>query len=153
MTQSTYNSLLQEVEVARGNVTQSLLEIGDAAGTESNWHDNAAFDHANMRHDVDSSHLRTIEAKLRDVEIIKPSRKKDSVSIGNTVVVKFQGEDVEETFTILGPTDSGRNMGWISFESPLGSSLIGKKKGDEYSFSIDRQEHKVKVIKILPGAF
>ena len=153
MTQSTYESLLQEVEIARGNAKQSLLDIGEAAGTGSDWHDNAAFDHANIRHDVDSLQLSGIEAKLKDVQIIQPSRKRDQVDVGNSVLVKFQGEDEEEMYTILGPADSGRQPGWISFESPLGSNLMGKKKGETVTFAIERQEQKVDIVDILPGNF
>lgn len=153
MTQSTYNSLLQEVETARQNAKQSLLDIGEAAGTGSDWHDNAAFDHANIRHDVDSLQLGGIESKLKNVQIIEPSRKTDQVYIGNSVLVKFQGEDDEEMYTILGPADSGRQTGWISFESPLGSSLMGKKKGETANFEVERREQKVKIIDILPGNF
>lgn len=153
MTQSTYENLLREVEVARNNVSQSLLDIGVAAGTGSDWHDNAAFDHANIRHDVDSLQLRDLESKLKDVEIIKPSQERDKVDIGNSVVIKFQNEGDEEVFTVLGPADSGRNEGWISFESPLGSNLIGKMKGETVHFAIGGQEQKVEIIDILPGSF
>lgn len=153
MTQPTYENLLQEIEAAKKNVRQSLLEIGEAAGLECDWHDNAVFDHANIKHDIDSLQLRGIELKLKDVEIIKPSQKLDKVDIGNSVIVKFQDEDNEEVFTILGPADSGRREGWISFESPLGFNLIGKEKGETFSFAIGGQEQKVKIVDILPGDF
>jgi transcription elongation factor GreA len=153
MTQSTRESLLHEVRVARSNTKQSLLDIGEAAGKESDWHDNAAFDYANMKYDVDSLYLKGIEAKLRDVEIIKPSEKIDLVNIGNSVVIKLEGNDDQEIVTVLGPADSGRHEGWISFESPIGSILIGKKKGETSSFTIGSQERKVKIIDILPGDF
>jgi transcription elongation factor GreA len=153
MTQSTYESLLREVEVARGNASQSLLDIGEAAGTGSDWHDNAAFDHANIRHDVDSVRLRDIEAKLRDVEIIKPSKKNDQIGVGNSVIVKFQDQNEEEMFTILGPADTGRQTGWISFESPLGASLMGRQKGETINFAISNQEQKVRIVDILKGNF
>jgi transcription elongation factor GreA len=153
MTKFTHDSLLIEVQRARKNVSDSLLMIGEAAGSESNWHDNSAFDAANVQHDVNSSKLAGIEAKLENVEIITPSPKTDTVTIGNLVVVRFQGEVEDETFAILGPADSGRKPGWISFESPLGSNLIGKKEGEEVSFLTSDQKQKVRIIKILPGDF
>jgi transcription elongation factor GreA len=153
MTKFTHDSLLIEIQKARKDVSDSLLTIGEAAGSESNWHDNPAFDDANIQHDVKSSKLAGIEARLKDVEIIIPSPKTDTVAIGNLVVVRFQGEAEDETFTILGSADSGRKPGWISFESPLGSNLVGKKEGEEVSFSIHNQEQKVKILRILPGEF
>ena len=153
MTQFTYENLLREVEETKGDVKDSLLRISEAAGAESDWHDNSAFDFANIQHDVNSSKLGTTESKLKNVKIIRPSFGTDVVAIGNSVVVKFQNETEEKTFTILGPADSGRNQGWISFESPLGSNLIGKKGGEEVSFSIHNQKQKLKILKILPGDF
>lgn len=153
MSQFTYDSLLREAEEIRNNVNRSLLDIGEAAGSGSDWHDNAAFDHANMRHDVESLQLRNIQAKLTDVEIIKPSIKIDQVNIGNSVIVKFHGENENETFTILGPSDARRHEGWISFESALGSNLIGKKKGEIVVFASEKQELSITIVDILPGDF
>lgn len=153
MTQSTFNSLKQEVEAARSNVSQSLKEIGLAAGSESDWHDNAAFDHANIKHDVDRAQLGTIEARLRDVEIIKPRKQRDQVDIGNSVLVQFSSENETEMYTILGPADSGRGSGWISYESPLGSSLMGRRKGDTVNYSIQNQVQRVSILDILAGNF
>lgn len=157
MTQSTYENLLQEVEAARQNAKQSLLDIGIAAGTGSDWHDNAAFDHANIKHDVDSLQLSGIEIKLKDVEIIKPNRDTRKVGLGNTVLVNFLGETEPESYTILGPSDSNRNNGWISFESPLGVSLMEKSKGDKASFIVTENNREiiieVTIVEILPGDF
>jgi transcription elongation GreA/GreB family factor len=38
---------------------------------------------------------------------------------------------------------------WISFDSPLGSKLLGKKKGDEF----DLNSMVVKILQIMPGDF
>lgn len=153
MTQFTYEALLNEVEAAMGDVSQSLRNIGEAAGRESDWHDNAALDFANAQHDLHSSMLGGIQGKLKDVQIIQPSTETEKVGIGNSVVVKYKGEENEEIFTILGSADSGRKPGWISFDSKLASNLIGKRAGQEVTFESGGQEQKVKIIQILPGIF
>lgn len=153
MTRFTYEALQKEVAKASEDVGSSLKRIGEAAGTESDWHDNAAFDFANVQHDVNSSRLGSIMSKLKNVEFIEPPEKVDNVSVGTTVVVKFQGENEDESFTVLGPADSGRKEGWISYDSPLGSNLLGKKTGEEAVFSVQDRQQKVKVVKILPGEF
>lgn len=157
MTQFTYEQLLKEAEAARRNTKQSLLDIGDAAGVASDWHDNPAFDYANMRHDVNSLQLSGIEAKLKNIEIIKPNRNTTKVGIGNTVLVTYFDEPEPENYTILGPSDSKRKDGWISFSSPLGASLMGKKRGDRASFQVEEHNRKidieVTIVDILPGNF
>lgn len=153
MTQFTYEALLNEVAAARSDVSESLRSIGEAAGRESDWHDNAALDFANTQHDLHSSMLGNIQSKLKDVQIIPISSEIDKVGIGNSVVVRYGSEENDETFTILGPADSGRKPGWISNESILAINLVGKKAGDEIFFESGGQKQKVKVVKILPGDF
>jgi len=153
MTAHTKSLLGEMLDQTHRELRDAKFAIGQAAGTESDWHDNAAFDYANMKHDLVSANLGNLNNKLRDVEIIAPRQETDEAGIGNSVIVKFEEEKEEEIFTILGPADSGKKPGWISFESPLGSSLVGKKEGEEVSFSIHGQKQNVKVLKILPGNF
>jgi len=53
MTSHAKNLLKQKLSQADSNFKKSQLAIGEAAGRESDWHDNAAFDYANMQHDLD----------------------------------------------------------------------------------------------------
>lgn len=153
MTQETYQSLMVEIVGAEEEVKNSLAEIGEAAGSGSDWHDNAAFDHANIKHDVVSIKRGGISAKLINVVIIEPSQSTDKVSIGNDVTVKYKGEEETEVYTILGPADARRHPEWISFESPLGAALIDKKVGDEVTFEVQNQKQSLKIIGIAPGSF
>jgi len=154
MTAHTKVALEEALKQARRELNDASLAIGEAAGRESDWHDNAAFDYANMEFDLKSASLASLTRKLQDVEIITPRKQTDQINIGNTVIVKFENETESERFTILGPDDSGRKAGWLSCFSPLGSSLIGKREGEiaEYSLEQDRPQ-KVRVIKILKGDF
>ena len=154
MTALTKSELEEALDQAQKGVDQARLAIGEAAGRESDWHDNAAFDYANMEHDLKSANVANLMKKLHDVEIIIPRQQTDRVGVGNTVVVKFEGEQDEETFTVLGPDDAGRKPGWLSYLSPLGKSLIGRVEGDKTEYSQSGEnEQKVLLIKILPGDF
>lgn len=138
---------------ARTDLRKAQLAIGEAAGRESNWHDNAAFDHANIDYDLKSARLAKLLIKLQNVEIIAPRLQIDRIDIGNTVIVKFEEEKQEETFTILGLYDSEKKQGWLSYASPLGKSLIGKEEGKTVEYSVAGKKQRVRVIKILPGDF
>lgn len=154
MTNFTKTALEKELQKAQGKLKDASLAIGEAAGQESDWHDNAAFDYANMDFDLKSVNLVNIQKKLHDAEIITPRAKTDRVDVGNSVVVRFEGENENETYTILGPSDSGRKTGWLSCLSPLGSNLIGKREGDTVSFPTERGvTQKIKVVKVLKGDF
>ena len=86
-----------------------------------------------------------VEGRIEEIqEIIKKAKVIDkkltqqgtsSVQVGSKVTceVKFQDEDETEkdTFYIVGSAESNPKNGMISAESPMGSALIGAKKGDK----------------------
>jgi transcription elongation factor GreA len=153
MTLATKRRLEKELDRAGEDMKNSQLAIGEAAGSESDWHDNAAFDHAQMKFDVDSARVRDLKIKLHQVEIITPRLDTTEVDIGNTVIVKFNSIGTKEKFTILGPDDSGTEKGWVSFKTPLAQSLLGKKKGEVGIFLVADNKQEVEIIDILPGEF
>ena len=71
-----------------------------------------------------------LERMLAKAQLIKPSKKKDVVQIGSTVVVKQDGEK-SETYTIVGVAEANPKDGLISNESPLGQALLDQAVGDE----------------------
>jgi|GEM_PF-1164167 len=154
MTAQTKAELEEALKQAKKDLGEAQLAIGEAAGRESDWHDNAAFDYANMDFDLKLTTVAILAGKLQEVEIITPRNQTEKVDVGNTVVVRFEGEEEDERFTILGADDSGRKPGWLSSNSPLGKSLLGKREWDiaEYALEADKKQ-KVRVVKILPGDF
>ena len=142
-----------ELQKATKAEERAKKTIGEAAGPESDWHDNAAYDHANMAYDLASASLRDIKAKLNNYQIIAPRKETDSVDVGNTVLLKFADEPENEKFTILGPDDSATRNGWVSFKTPLAESILGKKEGELGEFIAGDRKQTVKIIQILPGDF
>ena len=59
----------------------------------------------------------------------------DVVSIGSTVKVQKEGEKEIREYKIVGSEEADMAHGKVSNLSPLGSALLGKKKGDKVSFS------------------
>ncbi len=80
---------------------------------------------------------RIIELKylISQARIISASRKKDAVTIGNTVIVREGNNKEEERYKIVGVTEASPKDGLISNESPLGKALLGHKVGDKVEVS------------------
>ncbi len=145
MTNITYERLLIELEKAKEHASKRNIAIGVAAGAESDWHDNAAYDFAHTQYDVAAVHLQSLQNKLFKVEIIKPRKEIEKIGIGNTVILEFIETKKQEKYTILGPDDYNTRKDWISYKSPFGESLLGKKKGEIIG--------SVMVVEILSGEF
>lgn len=74
-----------------------------------------------------------IQEILKNATIIKAPRKKDSVTIGSTVVINMGGK--EFTYTVVGPVEANPLEGKISHESPIGKELLTRKVGDKFDFN------------------
>ncbi len=153
MTRETYNRLLRELESAEQALAQSSKDIGDAAGESHEWHDNAAYDQAKRDTQINAAFVLNLRQSVTDPVFIEPRQEVDRVGLGNTVGVLFQGEDEPEEYTVLGKYDSGTNKSWISYESPLGEKLLGKKPGDRIEYEVKNAKVQAKVVSISPGKF
>lgn len=153
MTAITYNRLLKELEKAKEEESKAMKAIGAAAGAETDWHDNAAFDYAQMQYDLALSKLNSLKEKINDCQIIEPRQKIDKIKIGNTVIVEFIDTKETKQFTILGQEDSITNENWLSFQTPLAKSVLNKKVNETVEFKIGNHKQMIRIIKILPGEF
>lgn len=57
------------------------------------------------------------------------------VSIGSLVKIQKNGEKDAKEYTIVGSEEADMTKGKVSNLSPLGSALLGKKKGDTFEVS------------------
>jgi len=81
--------------------------------------------------------ISQLEEILKNSEIIKTHHSSE-VEVGTTVVTKRGGK--QEEFQIVGAEESDTLTGKISYESPLGASLIGHKKGETVMVSTPKGE-------------
>lgn len=157
MTRVTWEKLKADLILEEQKAIEANLQKGEAAGQGSDWHDNPAYDQAILDAGVAESRVNTIRERLHNVVVIEPRTDTDVVGLGNIVVLRYPDEDEDEKFVILGPADSqvgaDKDPQWISFETPIGKAIMGKKAGDKVPLSIPSGETVVTIKKILPGQF
>ena len=116
-------------------------EMGDLS-------ENAAYKVARME-------LSSIDARLRRLEyIIRLStivEKKDTGIIGFGNKVKLKGEGKEIDFTLVGGYESNPSIGKISYLSPIGKALFGRKTGDYINVSTPKGTVTYQIIKVYPS--
>jgi transcription elongation factor GreA len=91
--------------------------------------ENAEYEDAKQEQSFLEGRIATLEAQLKNAEVIAPGGNGDRVGIGSKVVIK--GDDGEETLTIVGSAEAAPREGRISNESPVGAALMGRRKGDK----------------------
>lgn len=90
--------------------------------------------------------INQLDELLRKSEIIRKSGKATIVGVGIKVKVEKKDEICE--YTIVGSNEADPSQGFISNESPIGKSLLGKKVGDEVSYKTLKGEVKMKIVSI-----
>lgn len=99
-------------------------------------------------------YLHDIKAIVRQAVIIDELRDEssdpDKVVVGSTVSVVYEGDPEVVEYTILGQKEVDIDEGRISCLSPIGSALLGCRKGDEISVKLNEQTRPVrmKVLKV-----
>lgn len=115
-------------------VMVSGFEVGEAAGMNCDWHDNAGFDEARRALEFNSRRLQDVRAALREVVLITLNEQANSVRIGSTVkvtTIDVDGNEERREFTIGAYAETDAKLGLIAYDSPMASALMGQQVGGE----------------------
>ncbi len=119
---------LDELKSVRRKEIAARIKVALSFGDIS---ENSEYDQAKNEQAQLEERIVKIETTLRNAKIIDEDEiTTDIVSVGSKVAVKDLEYDEEMEYIIVGSAEADPYQGKISNESPLGSSLIGCKKGD-----------------------
>jgi len=121
--------LEEELEILK---TQKRKEVADRIKQAIQFGDiseNSEYDDAKTEQAFIEGRIMTLEKMLRNAKVIDDSEVKDQVSLGSTVVLKDIEYGEEEEYTIVGSAEADPAVNKISNESPVGSAVLGQKKG------------------------
>jgi transcription elongation factor GreA len=130
MTQEGLDKVKEELEYLQTTRREEISEKLEKAIAQGDLKENADYHAAKEEQGFTEGRIKDIEDILRRVQIIKNTGASDVVRVGSKVTVCEVGyEDEEETYYIVGAREADPANGRISNESPIGSALIGAKKG------------------------
>ncbi|MEP7291528.1 MAG: transcription elongation factor GreA, partial [Chloroflexota bacterium] len=115
------------IDVRRPDLAHKLTE----AVAQGDLKENADYHDAKEQLAFVEGRIKYLENVLRSAEIISRNGNSDVVSVGSRVTIVEDGEDDEEVYTIVGAAEANPDDGKISHVSPIGSALLGAKKGDK----------------------
>ncbi len=118
---------LEELKMARRQEIADRLEYAKRLGDLS---ENAEYQSAKEEWAMNEGRIAEIEDILSRAVIIEKEHSAD-VQLGSSVSLKRSGSEEIENYSLVGSEEADSMSGKISYESPLGSALIGKKKGSK----------------------
>lgn len=144
LSQEKFDELKLELErlitVARREIAESL-EYARSLGDLS---ENAEYQAARELQAATEERIRRLEHIIKSAVIIS-EKKKGTAGFGSTVSIRKKGERHEHSYTIVGSEEANMRENKISHLSPLGEAMMGKKKGESFTFSTPsgRQEYTI----------
>lgn len=116
-----------------------LAEMGDLS-------ENAAYQIAKGRLRGINDNITKLEDLLNQAIIIEPEKNSGKIQLGNSVTVEISGK--QQTYTVLGSSETDPGKGIISHNSPLGAALMGKRVGDVVTIKTGAKEMECKILSI-----
>lgn len=147
ISQEKFEELKKELEFLHTTRRKEVAEQLEYARSLGDLSENAEYQEAREMQAAVEERVQKLEAILKNAKIVRGS-KSDIVGMGSTVVVQKIGADDKHTYIIVGAEEADMLAGKISYHSPLGGALLGKKKGDEFSFHTPKGTQKYKILKV-----
>jgi transcription elongation factor GreA len=134
VSQEKFDEMIKELEhlktVRRTEIAKNL-EYARSLGDLS---ENAEYQEARDLQAATEERIKKLEELVKNTKIVTDGKKKSEVSFNSKVSIKREeGTEVHE-YTIVGSEEADMRVKKLSHVSPLGSALMGKKKGDIFTF-------------------
>ena len=149
LTEDGRKRLIEELDelknVKRREVAERLknaISYGDLM--ENSEYDDAKNEQARIEHRIDQIETMLAKAKIIDRRHVKTKE----VDIGSLVEIRRVGTEKKQAYRIVGPAEANPENHMISYLSPVGSAVMGRKVGDIVVVSAPAGDIKYRVLAI-----
>ena len=143
LTTEGYEKLNKELKHREGELRESLSETLNEMREQGDLRENDGYTLAVEENEQNEEEILRIKELLRTAKVVEKTKKK-SVDLGSTVtIVRDKGD--KRTYTIVGEDNTNPLEQKISYKSPLGSTLMGKKIGEKVTLKTPKDEISYKI--------
>jgi len=135
---------LEELKTVKRKEVAENLESAKSLGDLS---ENAEYQEARELQAQIEDRIGRLEMMLKSVEIVS-SHHSDVVEVGSTVVLEKIKSGTAHTYQIVGSEEADMSLGKLSNQSPLGSAVMGKKKGETFNLKSPAGPIAYKIVEI-----
>ena len=127
MTQDKFDAFKEKLARVKDQLPQAIKDTRRYA-ENGDFSENAEYQIAKGRLRGLNRAVDELQHQITHAVIIQPTKETSTVAVGHTVTIT--GSGVERRFQILGSSETNPMRGIISYQSPLGSALLGHAVGD-----------------------
>lgn len=148
LTQEKFNELKNELDYLKTTRRKEIAESLEYARSLGDLSENAEYQEARDLQASTEERIRKIESVLQSAKIVSDSKKSNVVGLGSTVIIQKDGEKDKHKYSIVGTEEANMAEQKISYVSPLGEAMMGKKKGEMFTFTTPNGTMSYKVLSI-----
>ena len=130
-----YEKLTAELKQLRAE-RPKIVDAIEEARAHGDLSENAEYHAAKERQGQVEAQIADIEDKVTRAQIIDPTTLSGDKVVFGTTVHLLDEDDKPIKYQIVGQTEADANKGRISYNSPLGRALIGKKIGEDVEVTV-----------------
>jgi len=135
---------LHDLKTVRRPEIASLIHDSQGGGPETI---DAQYEDAKNQQAFNETKINELERLLENVYIIDEAVQSATVQLGSHVILR-DSDGKQYRYVLVGAAEALPSQGKLSERSPMGQALIGKKKGQQFSFAAPKGELTFKVTKV-----
>ena len=132
LTQEKFDEFTIELKDLKHTKRKEVAENLEYAKSLGDLSENAEYKEAREAQGKLEDRISHLEQVLKVAKIVTHT-KSDVVSLGSEIEVKRNGKTAQ--YTLVSSEEADMSKGKISIESPFGVAIMGKKKGEDFSYN------------------
>ena len=150
VTREGLQRMKEELEYKETTEKMKVAEQLKVAISYGDLSENAEYDAAKNDQAVLEQRIAELKAMIENAVVVDESKiSTDTVGCGSRVTIVYEDDpDEEETYTIVGTSESDPTNGKLSNESPVGAALVGAHVGETVVAQTPGGALRIKVIEI-----
>lgn len=133
LTSEKMQEFKKELDFLKTEKRKQVAESLEYAKKLGDLSENAEYHDARQIQAEVEDRINHIENLLKTASVLDNTAVAGTVGIGSQVKVQKEGDKEAKDYKIVGSEEADMAQGKVSNLSPLGSALLGKKKGDKVS--------------------
>lgn len=134
VSQEKFDEMIKELEYLKTVRRTEIAKNLEYARSLGDLSENAEYQEARDLQAATEERVKKLEDLVKNTRIVTDGKKKSEISFSSKVSIKREGSEEVHEYTIVGSEEADMRVKKLSHVSPLGSALMGKKKGDVFTF-------------------
>ena len=137
--------LKEELNELKTNEMRRVTKLIAEAAAFGDLKENAAYHDARGMKSFLLGRIEQLENAINEAIVVE-KKGDEKIGVGSQISITLDGKKQE--FHIVAPTEADILKNKISYQSPLGAQLMGKKKGEKFDYEMAGKKTKIEVLKI-----